>query len=91
MNGRKAKRIRRHANQLVLEWLKTMLTDEEAKKLNPKNMDKYMPAQTHFFANRSIHLSAYTPCWFQQRIKRIIRKNKKVIEDTTIQEIENAR
>ena len=43
MNGRKAKRIRRHANQLVLEWLKTMLTDEEAKKLNPKNMDKYMP------------------------------------------------
>ena len=90
MNGRKAKRIRRHANQLVLEWLKTMLTDEEAKKLNPKNMDKYMPEQTHFIANRSLHLSAYTPRWFQQRIKRIIKQNKKVIEDTTLQEIENA-
>ena len=90
MNGRKAKRIRRHANQLVLEWLKTMLTDEEAKKLNPKNMDKYMPEQTHFFANRSFHLSAYTPRWFQQRIKRIVRKNKKAIEDITLQEIENA-
>ena len=90
MNGRKAKKIRRHANNLVLEWLKTMLTDEEAKKLNPKNMDKYMPEQTHFFANRSIHLSAYTPRWFQQRIKRIIRKNKKAIKDITIQEIEHA-
>ena len=90
MNGRKAKRIRRHANKLVLEWLKTMLTDEEAKKLNPKIMDKYMPEQTHFFANRSIHLSAYTPRWFQQRIKRIIRKNKKAIEYITQQEIENA-
>jgi len=90
MNGRKAKRIRRHANKLVLEWLKTMLTDEEAKKLNPKNMDKYMPEQTHFFANRSIHLSAYTPRWFQQRIKRIIRKNKKAIEDITLKEIEHA-
>ena len=90
MNGRKAKKIRRHSNQLVLEWLKTMLTDEEAKKLNPKNMDKYMPEQTHFFANRSIHLSAYTPRWFQQRIKRIIRKNKKAIKDITIQEIEHA-
>ena len=90
MNGRKAKRIRRHANKLVLEWLKTMLTDEEAKKLNPKNMDKYMPEQTHFFANRSIHLSAYTPRWFQQRIKRIIRKNKKAIKDITLQEIEHA-
>ena len=90
MNGRKAKKIRRHANKLVLEWLKTMLTDEEAKKLNPKNMDKYMPEQTHFFANRSIHLSAYTPRWFQQRIKRIIRKNKKAIKDITIQEIEHA-
>jgi len=90
MHSRKAKRIRRHANQLVFEWLKTMLTDEEAKKLNPKNMDKYMPEQTHFFANRSFHLSAYTPRWFQQRIKRIIRKNQKTIEDITVQEIENA-
>jgi len=67
-----------------------MLTDEEAKKLNPKNMDKYMPEQTHFFANRSIHLSAYTPRWFQQRIKRIIRKNKKAIKDIALQEIEHA-
>ena len=90
MHSRKAKRIRRHANQLVFEWLKTMLTDEEAKKLNPKTMDTYMPEQTHFFANRSIHLSAYTPRWFQQRIKRIIRKNQKTIEDITVQEIENA-
>ena len=90
MDSRKAKRIRRHANQLVFEWLKTMLTDEEAKKLNSKNMDKYMPKQTHFFANRILHISAYTPRWFQQRIKRIIRKNKKTIEDITVQEIENA-
>ena len=90
MHSRKAKRIRRHANQLVFEWLKTMLTDEEAKKLNSKNMDTYMPEQTHFFANSSIHLSAYTPRWFQQRIKRIIRKNKKTIEDITVQEIKNA-
>jgi len=74
----------------VFEWLKTMLTDEEAKKLNSKNMDTYMPEQTHFFANRSLHISAYTPRWFQQRIKRIIRKNKKTIEDITVQEIENA-
>ena len=90
MHSRKAKRIRRHANQLVFEWLKTMLTDEEAKKLNSKNMAKYMPEQTHFFANRSFFISAYTPRWFQQRIKRIIKKNKKAIEDITLQEIENA-
>lgn len=90
MHSRKAKRIRRHANQLVFEWLRTMLTDEEAKKLNPKNMAEYMPEQTHFFANHSLYVSAYTPRWFQQRIKRIIRKNKKTIEDITVQEIENA-
>ena len=90
MHSRKAKRIRRHANELVFEWLKTMLPDEEVKKLNPKNMDKYMPEQTHFFANRSLHISDYTSRWFQQRIKRIIRKNKKVIEYITQQEIENA-
>ena len=90
MHSRKAKRIRRHANQLVFEWLKTMLTDEEAKKLNPKNMVNYMPEQTHFFANRSLHISAYTPRWFQKRIKRIISKNEKTIEDITVQDVENA-
>jgi len=90
MNGKKAKRIRRHANQLVFEWLKTMLTDEEAKKLNSKNMAEYMPEQTHFFANRSIHISAYTPRWFQQRIKRLIKENKKTIEDITGKDIESA-
>ena len=90
MHSRKAKRIRRHANQLVFEWLKTMLTDEEAKKLNSKNMAKYMPEQTHFFANRSIHISAYTPRWFQQRIKRLIKENKKTIEDITGKDIESA-
>ena len=90
MHSRKAKRIRRHANQLVFEWLKSMLTEDEAKKLTSKNMDKYMPEQTHLYANRRIILSAYTPRWFQQRIKIIIRKSKKTIEDITIQEIENA-
>jgi len=90
MRSKKAKRIRRHANQLVFEWLKTMLTEDEAKKLKPKNMDNYLPEQTHFFANRSIHLSAYTPRWFQQRIKRIISKNEKTIEDITVQDVENA-
>ena len=90
MNSKKAKRLRRHAKKLVFEWLKSMLTEDEAKKLTSKNMDKYMPEQTHLYANRRIILSAYTPRWFQQRIKRIIRKNKKTIEDITVQEIENA-
>tara|TARA_R100001480_G_C4605411_1_gene163825 strand:- start:242 stop:514 length:273 start_codon:yes stop_codon:yes gene_type:complete len=90
MNSKKAKRLRKHANKLVLEWLKYMLTEEEAKKLNSKNMDKYMPEQTHLYANKRIILSAYTPRWFQQRIKKIIKKSKKTIEDITIQEIENA-
>ena len=89
MHSRKAKQIRRHSNQLVLEWLKTMLTEDEAKKLNPKNMDKYMPEQTHFFANRSFHLSAYTPRWFKQKIKKFIKTNQKSIEEITTQDLEN--
>ena len=90
MNSKKAKRLRRHAKKLVFEWLKSMLTEDEAKKLNIKNMDKYMPDQSYLYANKRIILSAYTPRWFQQRIKNIIRKSEKTIEDITIQDVENA-
>ena len=90
MNGRKAKRIRRHAKHLMLEWLKTMVSEDEAKKVTIKNIQDYIPDQTHIYANKSLRVSAYTLRWFAQGIKKIIKSKQKRIKDVTTKDLEHA-
>jgi hypothetical protein len=85
MNGKKAKQIRKKSRQLVVDWLKTMLVEEEVKKLSVDNIEKYLPDETHFYANNKLMVSAYTPRWFAQRIK----KSNKNLQDITWQDIES--
>ena len=85
MNGKKAKQIRKKSRQLVVDWLQTMLVKEEVKKLSVDNIEKYLPDETHFYANNKLMVSAYTPRWFAQRIKKY---NKK-LQDITWQDIES--
>ena len=85
MNGKKAKKIRKKSRQLVVDWLQTMLVKEEVKKLSVDNIEKYLPNETHFYANNKLMVSAYTPRWFAQRIK----KSNKNLQDITWQDIES--
>ena len=85
MNGKKAKKIRKKSRQLVVDWLQTMLVEEEVKKLSVDNIEKYLPDETHFYANNKLMVSAYTPRWFAQRIK----KSNKNLQDITWQDIES--
>ena len=89
MNSKKAKQIRRHAKQLMLEWLRSVVSDEEAKKVDIKNIQDYVPDQTHIYANKSFRVSAYTLRWFAQGIKKIIRSKQKRIKDITVEDITN--
>ena len=56
-------------------------------KVSVDNIEKYLPEQTHVFANNKMIVSAYTPRWFTQRIKKLV--NKKNIKDITWSDIEN--
>ena len=89
MNSKKAKQIRRHAKQLMLEWLRSVVSDEEAKKVDIKNIQDYVPDQTHIYANKSLRVSVYTLRWFAQGIKKIIRSKQKRIKDITVEDITN--
>ena len=41
MNCKKSKEIRRHAKVMLLDWLKDMVTPEQAKDINEKNFKEY--------------------------------------------------
>lgn len=71
MNGRKAKRLRRKAEDLLISWIRTMVPEgEDATKINKKNLDQFLPQQTHIFANNRFMLSAYSLRWFYKKVKK---------------------
>ena len=70
MNGRKAKRLRRRAEELLISWIRTMVPEgEDATKITKKNLGEFLPEQTHIFANSRFMLSAYS-------LRRIYKKVK---------------
>jgi len=70
MNG-KAKALRRKAESLLIDWLRTMVPEgEDTSKINKKNLHEFLPEQTHIFANNRFMLSAYSLRWFYKQVKK---------------------
>lgn len=74
MNQRKAKQVKKLSEEFVITWLKTMLIEEEQKKVNVDNFKNYLPEDTHFFSNGKLMVSAYTPRWFAKKIKKVLKR-----------------
>jgi len=71
MNGKKAKEIRRKGENLLIEWLRTMVPEgEDTSKINKNNLKEFLPEQTHVFANNRFLLSAYSLRWFYKQVKK---------------------
>ena len=71
MSGRRSKQLRRKAEGLLIEWLRTMVPDgEDTSKIHRKNLNEFLPEQTHIFANNRFLLSAYSLRWFYKQVKR---------------------
>jgi hypothetical protein len=71
LSGKQSKKLRRRAENLLIEWLRTMVPDgEDTSKINNKNLHEFLPTQTHLFANTKFLLSAYSLRWFYKQVKR---------------------
>lgn len=81
----KTKQVRKLSKEFVVEWLQSMLTEEEQKKVSVDNYEKYLPEEKHFYANNKLMISAYTPRWFAQRIKKVLKT--KHIDDITYSDV----
>jgi hypothetical protein len=71
MHQRKSKQLRRKAEALLIEWIRTMVPEgEDATKISKKNLQEFLPEQTHIFANNKSMISAYSLRWFYKQVKR---------------------
>ncbi len=75
MNKKQSKKIKEKSNELFVEWLKSLLRKEEADKVSIENYWKFLPKQSHVFANNQLWLAAYTPRWIARKLKKMLIKN----------------
>jgi len=88
MNARKARQIHQRTRELLVEWVKSLLPEEEAERVSLSNIHNLLPAETHFFANNKIHLNSYSFKWIKKGIKRVLRQEPKTnIKDITMEQI----
>jgi len=88
MNRKIIKRINRHADFLLLEWLKTLISDKDYEKVSLKNMYSFLPDVNYFHANGCLRLSFYSPKWTRKSIKKLVSLGRSV-EDITMKDLED--
>ena len=74
MNSKICKQIRRHSKTILVEWFKTLVSEEQSKGIDESNILSYLSIQTHIFTNNQMRLSAYTYRWVIKKVKTLIKK-----------------
>ena len=70
MNTKEMSKIRNKAKAILVEWLKTLLNEEEQKKVNIKNVLTLLPNQTHYFSGETFRLQPWSYKWVVKKLKR---------------------
>ena len=70
MNTKKMSKIRNKAKAILVEWLKTLLNEEEQKKVNVKNILTLLPNQTHYWQDTTLKLQPWSYKWVVKKLKK---------------------
>jgi len=81
MNSKQLKKLRRLIKPLQVEWLQSLLPEDQGNVITVANVDELMPDQTHVFGNHQMHLSFMSDKW----IMKILKDNPNI---TTYKELE---
>jgi len=76
MNRKTIKKINKHVGFILVDWLKTLVSEAEAEKINIHNYKELLPSQTHVYTNNKFFLSTFSPRWVRKKLKYIVAKNK---------------
>ena len=82
MNSKELKKLRRLVRPIQVEWLQTLLSEEQAKDITVDTVEGLLPEQTHAFGQGQLHLSYMTDKWIMKHLKKYpnITTYKELIE-----------
>jgi len=69
MNSKQIKKLRKLIKPLQVEWLQSILPEDQGKVITVDNVEELMPDQTHVFGNRQMHLSFMSDKWIMKILK----------------------
>ena len=75
MNQKKMKKINRQVRVISVEWLQSIMPEEEAEKINLKNYKQYLNQTSHYFNDKQFFTSAFTERWTRNKLKDFYNKN----------------
>jgi len=76
VNKNKLKQIHRKTESLLVDWLCSMVSDEEAERVNTKNVMQFMPGTEIYAPVKSgIRCVPMTPRWIKKELKRLVKQD----------------
>lgn len=81
------KQIDNKVDSLLIEWVKSLLSDEEQDQVTKQNYKSLLPKEEYILARGTNYLSFYTCRWTRQNIKKLIRKGAD-LDSITIGDLE---
>tara|TARA_R100000541_G_scaffold8794_1_gene16364 strand:+ start:256 stop:552 length:297 start_codon:yes stop_codon:yes gene_type:complete len=83
INSKQIKKLRKLVKPLQVEWLQSILPEDQGKEITVSNVKELMPDQTHVFGNGQLHLSFMSDKW----IMKILKENQSVSTYKELQKI----
>tara|TARA_R100000935_G_scaffold51424_1_gene77880 strand:+ start:444 stop:707 length:264 start_codon:yes stop_codon:yes gene_type:complete len=82
MNTKQLKKLRRLVKPIQVEWLQSLLSEEQGKDITVDTVEGLLPEQTHAFGQGQLHLSYMTDKWIMKYLKQYpnITTYKELIE-----------
>jgi len=77
------KRIESKSSELLIEWLRSIVSEEDVDKVTKENYKSLLPKEEYISVKRTYYLALYTHRWAKQNIKKLLKKGTK-LEDITI-------
>jgi|TARA_R110000787_G_scaffold127985_2_gene239703 hypothetical protein len=88
LNKRKLKDINRHTEFLFKEWVKTLVSEEEALKVDDAEYRDLVPDEYHSLVEGTLRLSPNSPRWIKKKLKSICINNPSVaIKSLTLEDL----
>jgi len=70
VNAKQIKKLRKLVKPIQVEWLQTLLPDEQATTITVDNVEGLLPEQTHAFGQGQLHMSYMTDKWIMKYLKK---------------------
>jgi len=74
MKKKITKKINERASNILIEWLKSIVEEDEANRVTKENFKDFLPKDRYMQVQKTYYLSFYTLRWATQNIKKLVKR-----------------